>query len=244
VAWNFPLACLAVTVRVLASICSMAIVATANSIFLERKLLAEAKPVELPSLKNPIRGWRTKGRRKSARKCARVDSPSPMASCIGPVELENVSGRDKIWFHPTLNLRRDTTSDQLQQALASFREILTRHAKVETGKMPVRFIGVGPYSLDVEADAYVTTADYDEFMALRQELLIGNAESSRTCRYRTCCTDAGELRSQQCSADVAVRCALQPKNPRSGVGNFARLGNTVGMSALVTPNHRASVAPY
>jgi hypothetical protein len=147
-------------------------------------------------------------------------------------------------FHPTLNLRRDTTSDQLQQVLASFREILTRHAKVETGKMPVRFIGVGPYSLDVEADAYVTTADYDEFMALRQELLIGNAESSRTCRYRTCCTDAGELRSQQCSADVAVRCALQPKNPRSGVGNFARLGNTVGMSALVTPNHRASVAPY
>jgi MscS family membrane protein len=25
--------------------------------------------------------------------------------------LENISGRDKIWFHPTLNLRRDTTSE-------------------------------------------------------------------------------------------------------------------------------------
>jgi MscS family membrane protein len=88
------------------------------------------------------------------------------------MELENISGRDKIWFHPTLNLRRDTTSGQLQQVLSSFREILTSHAKVETGKIPVRFIGVGPYSLDVEADAYVTTSDYDEFIALRQNLLI------------------------------------------------------------------------
>jgi MscS family membrane protein len=88
------------------------------------------------------------------------------------MELENISGRDKIWFHPTLNLRRDTTSEQLLQVLSSFREILTRRPKVETGKIPVRFIGVGPYSLDIEADAYVTTADFEEFAAIRQELLI------------------------------------------------------------------------
>ncbi len=86
--------------------------------------------------------------------------------------LENISGRDKIWFHPTLNLRRDTTSDQLLRVLSSFREILAGHPRVETGKMPVRFIGVGPYSLDVEVVAYVTTLDYDEFVALQQELLL------------------------------------------------------------------------
>ena len=86
--------------------------------------------------------------------------------------LENISGRDKIWFHPTLNLRRDTASDQLLQVLVSFREILTGHPKVETGKIPVRFVGVGPYSLDVEVNAYVKTADYDEFLAVQQELLL------------------------------------------------------------------------
>ena len=86
--------------------------------------------------------------------------------------LENISRRDKIWFHPTLNLRRDTTSDQLLRVLSSFREILTGHPRVETGKMPVRFIGVGPYSLDVEVIAYVTTSDYEEFVALQQELLL------------------------------------------------------------------------
>jgi MscS family membrane protein len=86
--------------------------------------------------------------------------------------LENISGRDKIWFHPTINLRRHTTSDQLLQVLTSFRQVLIGHPKVETGNIPVRFIGVGPYSLDVEVVAYVTTADYDEFLEIQQELLL------------------------------------------------------------------------
>ena len=64
-------------------------------------------------------------------------------SQFSSMALENISGRDKIWFHPTLNLRRDTTSDQLLQVLSSFRDILAGHPKVETGKIPVRFIGVG-----------------------------------------------------------------------------------------------------
>src|SRR5260370_35338036 len=41
------------------------------------------------------------------------------------IALENISGRDKIWFHPTLNLRRDTTSDQLLRGLWWFLWILT-----------------------------------------------------------------------------------------------------------------------
>jgi len=86
--------------------------------------------------------------------------------------LENISGRDKIWFHPTLNLRRDTTSDQLLRLLASLREILSGHPKVETGKIPVRFVGAGAYSLDVEVVAYVTTSDYDEFLEIQQLLLL------------------------------------------------------------------------
>jgi MscS family membrane protein len=86
--------------------------------------------------------------------------------------LENISGRDKIWFHPILNLRRDTTSEQLLRVLASLREILTTHPKVETGAIPVRFIGVGTYSLDIEVNAYIKTTDYDEFLAIQQDLLV------------------------------------------------------------------------
>ncbi len=43
---------------------------------------------------------------------------------------------------------------------------------METDKAPVRFIGVGPYSLDVEVVAYVTTVDYEEFVTLQQDLLL------------------------------------------------------------------------
>src|SRR3974390_1200234 len=93
-------------------------------------------------------------------------------SQFSSMPLENISRRDKIWFHPTLNLRRDTTSDQLLDVLSSFREILKTHPKVEAGNLPVRFVGVGPSSLDVEVVAYVGTADYDEFLPLQQELLL------------------------------------------------------------------------
>jgi MscS family membrane protein len=93
-------------------------------------------------------------------------------SQFSSIPLENISGRDKIWFHPTLNLRRDTTSEQMLHVLASIRELLTSHPKVEAGKIPVRFIGVGPFSLDVEVAVYITTADYDEFLDLQQELLL------------------------------------------------------------------------
>src|SRR5262249_27985445 len=63
--------------------------------------------------------------------------------------LENYSKRDKVWFHPTLNLRRDTTPNQVRNILESIRSILADHPKVETGTLPVRFIGAGSYSLDI-----------------------------------------------------------------------------------------------
>ncbi len=60
----------------------------------------------------------------------------------------------------------------MTQVLTNFRKILDDHPKVETGKLPVRFIGVGPYSLDIEINAYITTPDSDEFLELQQELLL------------------------------------------------------------------------
>ena len=98
-----------------------------------------------------------------------ISIPNSQFSCMA---LENLSVRDKIWFHPTLNLRRDTTSAQLLEVLSSVREILKAYPKTETGDLPIRFVGVGPYSLDMEVDAYIKTVDYDEFLALRQDLLL------------------------------------------------------------------------
>lgn len=88
------------------------------------------------------------------------------------MELENFSARDKIWFHQTLSLRRDTTSDQLRHVLSFAGDLLREHPNLETGDIPVRFTGIGTYSLDVEIFAYVLTPDFDVFLGIQQELLL------------------------------------------------------------------------
>jgi MscS family membrane protein len=86
--------------------------------------------------------------------------------------LENFSKRDKMWFHITLNLRRDTRPDQVRTLLESITRVLNEHPKVEVGSLPTRFVGVGTYSLDLEVFAYVLTADSDEFLQIQQDLLL------------------------------------------------------------------------
>lgn len=44
--------------------------------------------------------------------------------------------------------------------------------KIEQGAIPVRFVGIGAYSLDLEVFVYVLTLDGDEFLKIQQELLL------------------------------------------------------------------------
>lgn len=86
--------------------------------------------------------------------------------------LENFDRRDKTLFHVTLNLRRNTTPDQMRGLLQSITKLLKDNPKFETGPMPVRFVGIGTYSLDVEIFMYVLTLDGDEFNKIQQDLFL------------------------------------------------------------------------
>jgi MscS family membrane protein len=86
--------------------------------------------------------------------------------------LENFDQRDKMLFHFTLNLQRDTKPDQVRALLDSITKTLAEHPKLETGPLPVRFVGVGTYSLDLEIFAHVLTRDGDEFMKIQQDLYL------------------------------------------------------------------------
>jgi len=86
--------------------------------------------------------------------------------------LENFSKVDKTLFHITLNLFRDTTPEQVRMVLESVGETLRNHPEIEEGAMPIRFIGLGSYSLDLEVFVYVLTTDGDEFLKIQQELLL------------------------------------------------------------------------
>jgi MscS family membrane protein len=87
--------------------------------------------------------------------------------------LENFAPRDKMLFHPTINLRYDATPAQVRQVIASFEAILKEHPQIEIGKAPVRFISIGSYSYDIEIFAYILTTDGDEFVRIQQKLLLG-----------------------------------------------------------------------
>ena len=86
--------------------------------------------------------------------------------------LENFDQRDKMLFHFTLNLKRDTTPGQVRTLLQSITEILKDHPKLETGALPARFIGIGTYSLDIEIFAYIRTLNGDESMKIQQDLFL------------------------------------------------------------------------
>jgi MscS family membrane protein len=86
--------------------------------------------------------------------------------------LENFDQRDKMLFHFTLNLRRDTKPEQVRALLAAITKTLAEHPKLETGPLPVRFVGVGTYSLDLEIFAHVLTKNGDEFMQIQQDLYL------------------------------------------------------------------------
>jgi len=88
------------------------------------------------------------------------------------MKLENFTQRDRIWFHPTIGLRYETTSDQLRYVLLELKKLLVAHPKVHPDPARPRFVGFGAYSLDIEIFAYILTNDYGEFLAIQEDLLL------------------------------------------------------------------------
>jgi MscS family membrane protein len=88
------------------------------------------------------------------------------------LQLENFSRRDRIWLHATLGLRYETTPDQLRRVLAEIGRLLREDPRVDPDPARIRFVGFGAYSLDCEVFAYIRTADYGEFLAIREDLLL------------------------------------------------------------------------
>jgi MscS family membrane protein len=91
---------------------------------------------------------------------------------LATMNVENITLRDKFWFHPTIALRQDTTVEQMQTVLREIREMLDKHADVESETLRVRFISIGSASQDVEIYAYVFAPDYSRFLAIQEDLLL------------------------------------------------------------------------
>ncbi len=86
--------------------------------------------------------------------------------------IENYTQRDRYWFHPILNLRYETSPDQMRHILQALRAMLAEHSKVDTTSARVRFISLGSHSLDIEIFAYVIAWDYSGFLEIQEDLLL------------------------------------------------------------------------
>jgi MscS family membrane protein len=88
------------------------------------------------------------------------------------MQLENFGQRDRIRLLTTLTLRYETSPDQLRYVLAELRKLLAAHPMVAEEPARVRFVGLGAFSLDLELLAYVLTTDWNEFLKVREDILL------------------------------------------------------------------------
>lgn len=130
--------------------------------------------------------------------------------------IVNLSACDRMLLTLRLGLRYETTPDQLRFLLAELRALLHAHPRtIHTADDPlrVRLTGFGDYALLVDCRAYLNTRSYNEFLALKEDLLLrilalvqragtGFAFPSQTV-YRT--TDTGLDDEAQARAEQTVQ---------------------------------------
>ena len=91
---------------------------------------------------------------------------------LANLSLENLSTRDKFWFHPNMRLRCDTSSAQMRSILAGLNSLLTEDPRVEPDSIHVRFLEFGASSLELEVYAYIMITDRLKFLKIQEELLL------------------------------------------------------------------------
>jgi MscS family membrane protein len=110
-------------------------------------------------------------RSTSVRTDARTQLSIPNGA-LATMNIENFTRRDKIQFNPVLAIRYETTGDQLRYLLAEVRRLLYEHPKVESESASIRFANLDASALRLEISSYVLTLDSNEFIAIREDLLL------------------------------------------------------------------------
>ena len=138
----------------------------------------------------------------------------------------------------TLGLRYETSDEQLRFVGAKLRELLFAHPRVSDEPARVRFVGFGDYSLNLEVFAYVRSTDYNEFLAIQEDILLrmkriveeagtGFAFPSRTI-YQAKDNELDRERSEAAEQEVAAwRAARDLPFPFFGVQRVDKIRGTL-----------------
>lgn len=91
---------------------------------------------------------------------------------VATINVENLSRRDKMLFKTTLGLRPETKADHVRFVISQLRRLLYSHPKIETKTVRVRLTDIAGTSLSIEVVSYILTRDFNEFTAVREDLLL------------------------------------------------------------------------
>jgi MscS family membrane protein len=91
---------------------------------------------------------------------------------IANASLENISMRDKFWFHQNLSLHKETSGSQMRDLIEGLMNLLAQHPAVERDSFRVNFLRLSAFSLDVEIFAYFFAPSWNHFLQMQGELLL------------------------------------------------------------------------
>ena len=86
--------------------------------------------------------------------------------------IENYAHRDRFLFNPTIEVRYETTPDQVRYLLVELRSLLYSHPMVNPDPAKVRFTGFGASALKLEFWAYIDAPNFDVFQEVQEDLLL------------------------------------------------------------------------
>lgn len=114
------------------------------------------------------------------------------------LHINNFTQRKKVWYHPKISLRYETSPDQIRYILTEIKKLLTSHPKVLPDPARVRFTNFGTYSLDLDIFAYIDETNYGGFLEIAEELnlqimdIVAKAGSSFAFPSQTTYLESGE----------------------------------------------------
>ncbi|MEO1681072.1 MAG: mechanosensitive ion channel family protein [Pseudomonadota bacterium] len=88
------------------------------------------------------------------------------------LHLINWAACDMMMISAVLGLRYETDTDTLRYVLAGIRRMLHAHPRIDNDTIRVRFVGYGAHSLDVDLRVYALTREWNDFYAIREDVLL------------------------------------------------------------------------
>jgi MscS family membrane protein len=84
--------------------------------------------------------------------------------------LESFTARERIWYHPRLDLPYETDSKTIRTIIDRVGSLLRSDPRVFADSARIRFVEMGSYALHLDVFAYVKEQDYARYLAVAEEL--------------------------------------------------------------------------